>query len=251
MRKALIITLLLISSSLTGICATVYNDLFQKSIKFYQQKEYDSAAAYLERVAASNPQDAEVYYNLGTTYYRLNKIGPAILNYQRALRIKPDYKEAKDNLLLTESRIVNRVPSAPDIFFVRWWRSITNGTHANTWAVITLLIFLSILTSVWMMRVKKSDNLLQVRANVVLGFVWVFFLIISIVAANNKAAHSMAVVMQSDAPLMATQGGTGKAQVYLPEGTTIELKNETNEWAEVMLPDGRYGWIQKSWFVKI
>ncbi|MEI8278468.1 MAG: tetratricopeptide repeat protein [Bacteroidota bacterium] len=251
MRKALIITLLLISASLTGLCATVYNDLWQKGNKFYQQKEYDSAAAYLERVAASNPQDAEVYYNLGTTYYRLNKIGPAILNYQRALRIKPSYKEAKDNLLLTESRILNRVSSAPDIFFVRWWKSITNGTHANTWAIITLLIFLSILASVWMMRIKKSDDLLQTRANVVLGIVWVLFLIISIVSAGNKSQHNMAVVMQSDAPLMATMAGAGKPQIYLPEGTTIELKNETNEWAEVMLPDGRYGWIQKSWFVKI
>ena len=46
-----------------------------KANAFYQQKNYDSAAVYYEKIAAGKPRQAAVFYNLGNTYYRLNRIG--------------------------------------------------------------------------------------------------------------------------------------------------------------------------------
>src|SRR5581483_6057858 len=115
MKKLFAISAIIISGSLHGLAAGNYSTQWQKGTAFYQQMQYDSAAYYFEQVAALKPQNAEVYYNLGNTYYRLNKIALAVLNYQRALHINPDYKEAKDNLALTESRISNHIQPASDI----------------------------------------------------------------------------------------------------------------------------------------
>src|ERR1700679_3139368 len=109
MKKSYLILVIILLSCFRSMAVESYNVQWQKGTTFYAQKQYDSAAIYFEQIAALKPQNAEVYYNLGNTYYRLNKIAPAVLNYQRALQINPDYKDAKDNLALTETRISNHV----------------------------------------------------------------------------------------------------------------------------------------------
>src|SRR4051812_15187191 len=99
----LVLTILYIHAG----AAPSYSAQWEKAGNFYSNKQYDSAAYYYEQIAALKPRNAAVYYNLGNSYYRLNLIGPAVLNYERALHIDPSYKEAQDNLSLTQSRITN------------------------------------------------------------------------------------------------------------------------------------------------
>src|SRR5437867_3206445 len=100
MRNIVFIITILLTGAVPSYAAGDHNATWQKGNAFYQQKQYDSAAFYYEQLAALKPQNAEIYYNIGNTYYRLNKIGPSVLNYERALKINPGYKEAHENLLL-------------------------------------------------------------------------------------------------------------------------------------------------------
>src|SRR5580698_2386656 len=130
MRKTYLISAIILISCFRSIAVGNYNTQWQKGTAFYQQMQYDSAAYYFEQVAALKPQNAEVYYNLGNTYYRLNKIPQAVLNYERALRINPEHKDANENLLLTQNRIINRIQPANEIFFITWWQAVTRQDKA-------------------------------------------------------------------------------------------------------------------------
>ena len=55
--------------------ASPHDKWWEAGNRFYSQKQYDSAAFYFEKIAALKPDDAAVYYNLGNTYYRLNRTG--------------------------------------------------------------------------------------------------------------------------------------------------------------------------------
>lgn len=247
MKKLLLFLLILLTYTIS-FAADSYNSWWQAANKFYAQKEYDSAAAYYEKIAAQNPNDATVYYNLGNTYYRLNLVGPAVLNYERALKINPDNKEAQDNLYLTQNRISNRILSEPDIFFVRWWKSCTASGKANTWAVISLIFFLAFIAFILANRLRRANIPVQVNAG--LFVVFLLCLLIAYSAANNKAGHNHAVVMQNDAPFMAAPQN-GKAQSLVPEGTKVYVEGENAQWLQVKLPDGRTGWIEKALLAKI
>jgi len=253
MKRIITTITILLFLALQSMAGVAYSDIWNKANQLYQHREYDSAANYYEQIAAQNPQDAVVYYNLGNTYYKLNRIGVAVLNYERALRIQPDYKEAKDNLILTQSRISNRMPVVNDIFFVQWWKSLVHGNHANVFAVLCLLVFLAIIGLLLKARLYKNNTLIQTRITGILGCVFGVLLILAFASANNKTKHNKAVVIQSDAPLINNQT-QGKQKIYVPEGTIIELKTESSEnngLVEVMLPDGRYGWMQKNLITKI
>ena len=142
MKRLMILLCVLLSAAAHALTV---NDLWQSGNRYYQQKQYDSAAYCYQQAAAARPDNATVYYNLANSYYRLNKIAPAVLNYERALRINPDMQEAADNLSFTESRIGNRIQPVQDIFFITWWNTITSGNKANSWAVAALISFIAII----------------------------------------------------------------------------------------------------------
>lgn len=247
--RTLALLFIISAFSLRSFAAADYNTLWSAANRNYAQKSYDSAAWYYEQIALSKPSEASVYYNLGNTYYRLNNIGKAILNYERALHINPAYKEAKDNLLLTQSRIVNRIPAIPDIFFVSWWKSLTSGSNAGIWAILSVTVFLVLIGSLTAKRMGKLQKLPpQLTAG--LSIAWFLILSLSFFSAKNKMAANIAVVMQNDTPFL-RDPKPGQPSASIPEGTVIHIKTEDKGWVEAELPDGRSGWIRESYLEKI
>lgn len=244
-----LICFLLVLLSFGAHADSSYDAWWQKANTLYQQKQYDSAAVYFEKLAALKPEEAVVYYNLGNTYYRLNRIGPAVLNYERALQLDPSDKKAKDNLSLAQSRISNRIQASPDIFFVQWWKWLVQGSKESTWAVLAILLFLGIIGLMLARRLGKLQAVPPQVTGIMWG-VWLVLLLLSFFSAQHKADSKKAVVMQNDAPLLADPRQT-KSQSLIPEGTTVKWKGEISGWVEVSLPDGRTGWMQQNLLAKI
>jgi tetratricopeptide (TPR) repeat protein len=67
-------------------------------LALYHTKAYDEAAkAYLE-IIKRDPKNAIAYNNLGVVLEALGKRGEALARYRQALKLKPDYTEAKSNV---------------------------------------------------------------------------------------------------------------------------------------------------------
>ena len=249
MKKILLACTLLLN---TLVCLAGDNAgvLWGQGNTFYNQKQYDSAIICFEKITALKPDKADIYFNLGNTYYRMNNIGMAVLNYERALQLKPDYKEAKENLLLTKSRMSNYIQEADDIFFITWWDSLTRGDMATMWAILSFITFSSIILLLFLRRLPKTIVAIPAQVPGILWFIWVCFMIIAYTSALNNNDKSKAVIMQNDAPLM-NEDMKGKPLSLLPEGTTVKIKATKGEYEEVLLPDGRKGWVQKSWLNRV
>lgn len=220
------------------------NIYWKKANLLYEQKLYDSAAYYYQQIAVKDPHNADVYYNLGNAYYRLNLIGPAVLNYEKALNINPSYKEAEDNLALTQARISNRIQPMQEIFFVQWWGRLTSGSKAGLWASVTAIIFLLVI-GLLLARLFRKINGIPVQVFIALIAINILSLIFAISSAANMADSHKAVVMQNDAPIYASPSQQGKSLSLVPEGTTVEITDNKATWAEIKLPDGRMGWIER------
>lgn len=249
MRFIVILVCLLLSSAAIR-ASDNYGLYWQKANTAYKQKNYDSAAHYYEKIANAKTTDYEVYYNLGNTYYKLNRIGFAILNYQKALHLNPSDKNIQDNLLLAQSRIPNRITEVQDIFFVRWWKSVTAASVANTWAMVSLILFLLLIGYAILSRLGKAPFPLPFQARAGGWSILILLVIISFIAAMRKADSNIAVVMGNTN--MMDKPGSGKSQ-NIPEGTTIHLtgNDAKGNWHEVTLPDGKTGWMQKTDFIEI
>jgi hypothetical protein len=251
MKRLLLVIAVLLQGTLHCFAAGDYNTLWQNGNTAYQQKKYDSALYFYEQLSALKPRNAELYYNIGNTYYRLNRIAFAVLNYERALKIDPEYKEAKENLALAQSRISNNIHATGNIFFIQWWESLTRqdmATQWSVWAFVTFIIFMVILLFKAIKKTAIARTPVQVLG--ILALVFCCCLGLALVATNNSTQTTGAVVMQNDAPLM-NADLKGKPLLLVPEGTTVKIKNEKPDWVEVTLPDGRDGWLRQNLVTKI
>jgi tetratricopeptide (TPR) repeat protein len=226
------------------------DQMVQRAQALYQQKQYDSAAYYYEQLLARAPATASLYYNLGNAYYKSNKVGLAVLNYERALFYDPSNKDAADNLQLTQSRITNRIQEPKDVFFVRWWNALSRGDHATGWAIVSLVVFLMIIGALFMQRSGKLPIQLSAQVYFAAFFALVFCMLVAYTSADKSAHSNKAVVMANNTPF-SDAPGKGKSQSLIPEGVTVETAEAAQDWIAVTLPDGRRGWIQRSWLTPV
>jgi len=92
-------------------------ELYQKGNSSYENKDYEGAVSFYEGLVNANQVSAEVFYNLGNSFFKLKKIGKAILNYERALRLAPRDRDARSNLKLARSMTADKI-NAPERGFV-------------------------------------------------------------------------------------------------------------------------------------
>lgn len=64
----------------------------------YAAADYATAVHIYEQLLSEHGESAEVYYNLGGAYYKMNEIARSILNYERALLLDPSDADIKFNL---------------------------------------------------------------------------------------------------------------------------------------------------------
>ncbi len=67
-----------------------------KARSAYLNKDYKKAKEILETQQINNPKDAEINYNLGSAYYKLNDFENAKSNFARAVEYSSDNKELKE-----------------------------------------------------------------------------------------------------------------------------------------------------------
>ena len=75
----------------------------------YTAEQYADALALYLQAAETEGTSSDLYYNIGNTLYRQNKIGKAIIAYERALRLDPTNADARTNLDFVNSKIVDKV----------------------------------------------------------------------------------------------------------------------------------------------
>ena len=62
---------------------------FEQANHAYAKGQFDSAAYYYERIVESGFENSAVLFNWGNALYRLKKLGPARLAYEKAARLDP------------------------------------------------------------------------------------------------------------------------------------------------------------------
>lgn len=217
--------------------------LWQSGNRAYQHKQFDIAIQNYEQALVFAPQSASIHYNLGNAYFRANRLGPAMLQYQKCLFLAPQYEQAKNNLALALARIPNGIKAIPDIFFVRWWHVLTQSNTSNTWAMISLVLFVGYIIILWQRLIKKKEEHFPQAIWIITPLLNILFITLAYSAAYNKSNSKLAVVLQQNAACT-TSPNVFQGQSLIPEGTTVKVAQQKANWIYVTLPDHKEGWMQ-------
>lgn len=214
----------------------------------YMRNDYASAIQIYENLL-KNGEAAEVYYNLGNSYYKADDIAKAILNYERALLLQPGNADIRANLEIARSKTIDKVIPVPEIFFVAWTKSLINSLSVDAWAKLGVVFFILLLISLYLFFFLKQ--IAGKKTGFIGGIVFLVLVVLSNVFAaqqkNELTDRNAAIVLSPSVTVRSTPSESGTSLFILHEGRKVEIKDNTmREWKEIRLEDGKVGWVPAS-----
>ena len=204
-------------------------------------------------IEGENLQSADLYYNIGNTYFKMDDPAHAILYFERALKCDPSHADAAHNLSIATQMTLDRVDAVPEFILIGWFRNLRQSFSADTWATLTLVLLALAGILLLVFRNGASQALRKVSFIVacVLFAVTIGTFIFSLQQKHDMMREDSAIVIAPVCPVKSSPAEGGKTVFMLHEGTKIKLLDQVGDWSKVEIADGRQGWAQVSSYAVI
>ncbi len=183
----------------------------------------------------------QLLYNMGNCHYELGNTADAVLYYERALKLNPRSKRARENLELAKSRIPDRVVAIQEFFLVRWLKAASILLPIYLWGVI--LVGLCELLGFMLALAIREYRWGQDRVKVI-GIAIAIVLAIgpALYARQQYYSDDRGVVMER-ADVHVAPDGTSQVSKKVGAGETVEILEAFNGLFKVRFVNYEVGWI--------
>jgi tetratricopeptide (TPR) repeat protein len=221
--------------------------------KAYQDGMYSNALGYYKKVTDAGYQSADLFYNIGNVYFKLNDLSHAILYYERARRLDPGSEDINFNLNVANSRIADKIESIPEMFYLRWFHGVARFFVADTWAVLSIVLF--VLTLIAFLGYFILPWIIFRKAGFWSGLVFLilflFALFFSWQSYYASRSKEEAIIFEPTVTVKSSPDEKSIDLFVLHEGTKVEVKDRIGEWFEIKIPNGSIGWLPVNTVEKI
>lgn len=213
----------------------------------FAKEDFKTAATHYKAIAKMG-ESAEVCYNLGCCYYRLDDMARSVLWFERAALLDPSDEDIRFNLDMARSKTIDRITPRHEMFFTAAWHSMTSWQSADEWAKWAVAFFVGMLLF-FIMYFFSADIIVRK-----IGFFGALLSLVVVLLTNALAysqrrmqvERSGAIVMTPAVTVKSTPSKSGTDLFVLHEGTRVEiLDNTMKEWVEVQIADGKVGWMER------
>ncbi len=219
----------------------------------YQKDDFNKAIELYEKLLQTEGESAEIYYNLGNSYYKENKIAPAILNYERALLLDPADQDIRFNLQMARQKSVDKIEPVGKFFLGEWFDSLQNIGSINSWATTGIVCFILFIGCLILFFFSKWIRLKKI--GFYMGLLFLVVVVFSNIFASNQknelVNRKSAIIFAPTVTIKSSPDASGNDLFILHEGTKVNVKNKLGEWSEIAMEDGSVGWIPNKDFVII
>src|SRR5690554_1068976 len=221
---------------------------FNQANELYQQEKYQEAIQVYEQILDNGQHSVELYYNLGNAYYKLNKIAPAIYNYEKALLLEPNNADVKNNLKFAQNMMIDSFTEIPKVGFSNWLSGFTSVYHYDIWANIAIgfsfFVLLSFIGFYFISRIVLKRTFFGLA---------LFFLVCSVLSVmiasfekNQNQNYNPAIVFSESVTVKSEPNASASNAAVIHEGTKVYIQESLDQYYKVELPNRMNGWILKN-----
>ena len=231
---------------LVGVCAG-QSVFFDEGNQRYQAGDFEGALQSYARIVDDGFESGQIYYNMGNTHFKLGNLGRAILYYERARRLLPRDDDVLANLALARSLTIDDIVPLPGFWLVRvarWWLELMPGT-ALAWLVGVTYVLTMTSVALAILRPSASVVVWCQRVAITGAAVTVIFGLNLTIRELGLDIADEAVVMANEAAVQSAPSDDSALTIFaVHEGTTVRIDRQSAEWVEIVLADGKIGWIR-------
>lgn len=232
--------------SISILKADVQQDIDSAKI-YYTAKKYQEASKKYDAVLKTGKTSAELYFNLGNCYYKMNKIPFAILNYERSILLNPADEDAKYNLELANKLVVDKIEVLPTFFITAWINTFFNLHSSNSWAIIAISSFaivLALLLTFFLTRILIVKKI-SFFASIFISLIVIVSIVGASVQKQKITANKSAIITDYSVTVKSSPDEKSTDLFQLHEGTKVFVQDSISTWIEIKLLDGNVGWLKK------
>ncbi|MBL7013362.1 MAG: hypothetical protein ISR83_02970 [Candidatus Marinimicrobia bacterium] len=239
--KNIILIFVLFSSS---ILAESVDQLFEIANEAMSQEYYREAANQYESILHQGFESGPLYYNLGNAYFRQHLYGHAIWAYEKSLQFRPRNDDAIYNLDLANARIVDRIDAPDPGIILTFYRQLKNAFTLNElvfWGAGILLL------SVLIYGLKRLFGFYGGLSAKMGGILTIMAILIHGIALDKywtKSDHISGILIANGVDVFSGPFERDDSILFrVNEGTKADIVAWEDRWVEIILMDGKKGWI--------
>ena len=221
-----------------------FDENFYKANNYYNNSKYLESINIYESILAGGWESSNLYYNLGNSYFRQNQIGQSIWAYNKALKMDPRNEDLIKNLSIAEAKIKDRIILPDEFYFVKVYGNFKSRYTLKEWLLAGGIIVLFTVVSFLISEFQILNNWKIVRVVKILMLLTVMIHLVTLDKFFDENDDKLGIII--DNQVKAYSGpfyGDNSVLFNINEGTEVMIKQNQKNWTEIILLDGKRGWI--------
>ncbi|WP_299223081.1 tetratricopeptide repeat protein [uncultured Psychroserpens sp.] len=230
---------------LSGLLYAQNSQVFEEANALYNNANYTEALEKYNTILETEVHSAELYYNIANAHYKLNHIAPSIYYYEKALLLKPNDKDIKNNIAFARNMTVDAIDTVPEVGLTKLIKNVTNLMGFDAWgktAIILVICFVLLFISYYF-----TYSTAKKRIAFVSSLACLMLALIALAFAFHKfqlvKKDQPAIVFAQEAKIKSEPNLRSTESFILHEGTKVQVLDTVDNWKKIKLSDGKTGWV--------
>ena len=240
----LVVLFLFTSHTLLG--QTSMGPVFEEGNAAYNEGDFGKAATLYEQVIKMGQHSAALYYNLGSAYYKLNKVAESIYYFEKAKRLAPNDEDIRVNRAFAQNMTIDAIEVLPTSQLKTLQNRVFSALSLESWALLTVLLawlLLAAIVAYLTFRSSRSKrNFFALAMLFIVGFIGSFSIAMSVY--NQQEETVEAILFSKKVEIRSEPNERSEILFLLHEGTQLQVLDELQEWQKIRIANGSEGWIK-------
>jgi hypothetical protein len=247
--RALVVALSVVASTIAfgaGNRLHAQEEIFEQGNQLYLEGDYPGAVAAYQTVLDAGFESVALHYNMGNAHFKAGELGLSILAWERARALAPNDPDVLANLELARSQTADAIEPLPRFWLISvasWWvgllpRGALIALVATAWVIVGAGIAVRVLA--------RRDEVRSVGWWAALGGAAVVLVFGTNLFVRELGIGSAerGVILADAVPVRSAPADQDDLTLFeIHEGTRVRIDERAGEWAEVVLDDGKVGWV--------
>ena len=218
------------------------DSLFSSGNDSYNKNQFDVSVSAYENILSQGFYSADLYYNLGNAYYRLEDFANARWSYEMGINIDPRNKDMIHNLMLTKKKIPNTIET-PDSQILNLINNfLTSFTYGDFVLFSSIMLLLYSICFIIYRIMPSKPIVVSYYVFIVLFFIGTSFSVIKFLWERN---NNFGIILNNETELYSAPFLNENIRISIFfSGNKVKIEQTTDKWIEISSIDGRKGWIR-------
>ena len=222
-------------------------DRFQAGNQLYQAGDYQGALDAYLGLYDEGLESGDLHYNIGNAYFKLGELGRAILFYERARLELPGDESARANLELARSLTADQITPLPGFWLPRVVSWAVRLVPRGWLIALVTLGYLALAASLLLRLLSPGPGSRPWTARVAVASaaLTLVFGVNLLIREFEIGRAERGVILQTETAVQSAPSADPALQLFtIHEGTVVRIDRRSDEWFEIVLEDGKVGWIR-------